>query len=95
MSFLGPEKLDRLWNPNPFGGAPLNNFIKPMQLKILLSLGSLVFLFTAAEVAVRVMGEWDVSGNFYFKNRIIRPHRLPLEMARSGSVPWTNPKIPS
>lgn len=26
------------------------------------------------------MGEWDASGNFYFKNRIIHPHRLPLKM---------------
>lgn len=39
-----------------------------------------MFLFAAAEMAVRVMGETDPSGNFYFKNRIIHPHQLPLEM---------------
>jgi hypothetical protein len=58
----------------------LNRVIKPLYLKILLSLGSLVFLFSVAEVAVRVLGERDASGNFYFKNRIIHPHRLPVEM---------------
>lgn len=58
----------------------MNRAIKPFHLKILLSLGSLVFLFAAAEVAVRVLGERDASGNFYFKNRIIHPHRLPVGM---------------
>ena len=54
--------------------------LKPIHLKILLSLGTLVFIFTAAEVTVRFMGDWDASGNFYFKNRIIHPHKMPLEM---------------
>ena len=54
--------------------------LKPIHLKILLSLGTLVFFFAAAEVTVRVMGDWDASGNFYFKNRIIHPHKMPLEM---------------
>ncbi|MEN8006533.1 MAG: SGNH/GDSL hydrolase family protein [Candidatus Krumholzibacteriota bacterium] len=54
--------------------------LKPILLKILLSLGSLVFFFAAAEMVVRVLGEQDASGNFYFKNRIIHPHRMPLKM---------------
>ena len=54
--------------------------LKPIHLKILLSLGTLVFFFAAAEMAVRIMGEWDASGNFYFKNRIIHPHKMPLKM---------------
>jgi len=58
----------------------LKTTLKPLHLKILLSLGTLIFFFAAAETAVRVMGEWDASGNFYFKNRIIHPHKLPLKM---------------
>jgi len=58
----------------------LKSTLKPIHLKILLSLGSLVLFFAAAEMAVRIMGEWDASGNFYFKNRIIHPHELPLKM---------------
>ncbi len=58
----------------------MNKTLKPIHLKILLSLGSLFFFFAAAEVAVRVMGETDPSGNFYFKNRIIHPHKMPLKM---------------
>jgi len=59
--------------------------LKPIHLKILLSLGTLVFFFAAAETAVRVMGEWDASGNFYFKNRIIHPHKMPLKMVEERS----------
>jgi hypothetical protein len=58
----------------------LRTALKPIHLKILLSLGTLVFFFAAAEMTVRVMGEFDASGNFYFKNRIIHPHKLPLKM---------------
>ena len=54
--------------------------VKHVHLKILLSLGTLVFLFAVAEIAVRITGEWDASGNFYFKNRIIHPHKMPLKM---------------
>jgi hypothetical protein len=64
---------------NP-GDTALSSTIKPVYLKLLLSLGTLAFLFTAVEMAVRVMGETDASGNFYFKNRIIHPHKLPLKM---------------
>lgn len=53
---------------------------KPVFLKILLSLGTLALLFGGAEITVRVMGDWDASGNFYFKNRIIPPHRMPVAM---------------
>ncbi len=59
--------------------------LKPIHLKILLSLGTLVFLFAVAEIAVRGMGEFDASGNFYFKNRIIHPHKLPLKMVAERS----------
>ena len=31
------------------------------------------------------MGEWDKSGNFYFKNRIIHPHKMPLKMVTEGA----------
>jgi len=58
----------------------LKTDLKPIHLKILLSLGTLIFFFAAAEMTVRVMGEFDASGNFYFKNRIIHPHKLPLKM---------------
>ena len=58
----------------------MKSTLKPIHLKILLSLGTLVFFFGAAEVAVRVLGETDASGNFYYKNRIIHPHKMPLKM---------------
>ena len=50
-----------------------------------MGLGALCLFFAAAETAVRVMGEWDASGNFYFKNRIIHPHRLPLKLVTDGA----------
>jgi len=46
--------------------------------KSLLSLAGFILCFAGAEIAVRVMGEFDTAGNFVFKNRIIRPHRLPI-----------------
>jgi hypothetical protein len=58
----------------------LKPVLKPFHLKMLLSLATLALFFAGAEVAVRVMGEWDASGNFYFKNRIIHPHKMPLKM---------------
>jgi hypothetical protein len=54
--------------------------VKSVALKILLSLGVLAFFFGAAEITVRIMGEFDPSGNFYFKNRLIHPHEMPLKM---------------
>jgi len=41
--------------------------------------GSLVFFFGIAEVTIRTVGQFDSAGNFVFKNRIIHPHRLPIE----------------
>jgi len=69
--------------------------LKPIHLKILLSLGTLVFFFAAAEIAVRVMGETDDSGNFYFKNRIIHPHKMPLKMVteRARTLQESNDSI--
>lgn len=54
--------------------------MKSIALKILLSCGVLVFFFGAAEVTVRILGESDSAGNFYFKNRIINPHQMPLKL---------------
>ncbi len=45
----------------------------------MLLVGSLLFCFSLAEVAIRVIGEFDDSGNFMFKNRIIHPHKLPVK----------------
>jgi hypothetical protein len=54
--------------------------VKPLLMKIALSLGVLVLFLGVAEVVVRSMGEFDRSGNFYFRNRLIHPHEVPLKM---------------
>ena len=47
--------------------------------RISLLVGSLVFFFGIAEGTIRTVGQFDSAGNFVFKNRIIHPHRLPIE----------------
>jgi len=64
----------------------LDTSVKPIFLKLLLALFSLALVFAAGEIAVRVMGDQDASGNFYFKNRIIPPHRMPVAMVAAGAA---------
>jgi hypothetical protein len=52
--------------------------MKDISKKLLLLVITLVLCFGVAETAIRVMGDFDTAGNFHFKNRLIRPHSLPV-----------------
>jgi hypothetical protein len=53
--------------------------MKPIIQRLTLLLGTLAFVFAIGEMTVRVMGSFDTAGNFVFKQRIIRPHNLPMD----------------
>jgi len=51
--------------------------------RILLFATILVFCFTVGEIAVRIMGEFDRDGNFYFNSKVILPLKIPVVSAQS------------
>ena len=58
--------------------------MKPLIQKFALLLGTLALVFAIGEVTVRAMGSIDTAGNFVFKQRIIRPHSLPLDVVEKS-----------
>lgn len=57
----------------------MSSAIKTALPKLVLFGGSLALFFGIAEATVRAVGHFDQAGNFVFKNRIIHPHRIPID----------------
>lgn len=47
-------------------------------VNLCLLMGSCVLGFVGGEIAVRALGHYDMDGNFYFQQRMLKPYRLPV-----------------